>query len=42
MAVHGEQVAFYGGYGENRTVSYGKLTETSVEPTEAGLLTLPD
>ncbi|MFE7095888.1 hypothetical protein [Streptomyces erythrochromogenes] len=43
VAVHGERVAFYGGYGEERDrLAHGELTATSVEPTEAGLLTLPD
>ncbi|MEW2132902.1 hypothetical protein [Streptomyces sp. NPDC005435] len=42
VAVHGEQVTFCGGYGEERDrLAHGELTETSVEPTEAGLLTLP-
>ncbi|MFF9056799.1 hypothetical protein ACF09Z_37335 [Streptomyces erythrochromogenes] len=43
VAVHGERVAFYGGYGEERNrLVHGELTETSVEPAEVGLLTLPD
>ncbi|MFE1285890.1 hypothetical protein [Streptomyces sp. NPDC058751] len=43
VAVHGKQVVFYGGYGEERDrLAHGELTETSVEPTEVGLLTLPD
>ncbi|MFE9679364.1 hypothetical protein ACFYO5_35505 [Streptomyces sp. NPDC006259] len=43
VAVHGERVAFYGGYGEERhRLAHGELTETSVEPTDVGLLTLPD
>ncbi|MDQ1041327.1 hypothetical protein QFZ75_007743 [Streptomyces sp. V3I8] len=43
MAVHGERVAFYGGYGEERDrLAHGELTETSVEPKKVGLLTLPD
>ncbi|MER0485150.1 hypothetical protein ABR737_43695 [Streptomyces sp. Edi2] len=43
MAVHGEQVAFHGGYGEERDrLARGELTETSVEPTDVGLLTLPE
>ncbi|MER6256182.1 hypothetical protein ABT224_33005 [Streptomyces sp. NPDC001584] len=43
VAVHGERVAFYGGYGEDRDrLAHGELTETSVEPTEIGLLALPD
>jgi hypothetical protein len=43
VAVHGDRVAFYGGYGEEQhRLAHGELTETSVEPTDAGLLTLPD
>ncbi|MFJ3673371.1 hypothetical protein ACIPSE_43650 [Streptomyces sp. NPDC090106] len=43
VAVHGERVAFYGGYGEERDrLAYGEISETSVEPTDAGLLTLSD
>ncbi|MFF4444268.1 hypothetical protein [Streptomyces sp. NPDC001502] len=46
VAVHGERVAFYGGYGgygaERDRLAHGELTETSVEPTEIGLLTPPD
>ena len=43
VAVHGERVAFYGGYGEERDrLARGELTETSVEPTDVGLLTLPE
>ncbi|MFJ3927710.1 hypothetical protein [Streptomyces sp. NPDC090022] len=43
VAVHGERVAFYGGYGEEpHRLAHGELTETSVEPTDVGLLTLPD
>ncbi|USQ85599.1 hypothetical protein NFX46_18570 [Streptomyces phaeoluteigriseus] len=43
VAVHGDQVAFYGGYGEERDrLAHGELTETSVEPVNVGLLTLPD
>ncbi|MCX5410252.1 hypothetical protein OHA37_00525 [Streptomyces sp. NBC_00335] len=43
VAVHRDQVAFYGGYGEEQDrLAHGKLTETSVEPTDVGLLTLPD
>lgn len=43
VAVHGDQVAFYGGYGEEQDrLAHGKLTESSVEPTDVGLLTLPD
>ncbi|MFG2946468.1 hypothetical protein [Streptomyces adustus] len=43
VAVHGERVAFYGGYREEQDrLAHGELTETSVEPTDVGLLTLPD
>ncbi|MER6495693.1 hypothetical protein ACFUEN_37300 [Streptomyces griseorubiginosus] len=43
VAVHGEQVAFYGGYGEEQDrLAHGKIVETSVEPSDAGLLTLSD
>ncbi|MFD7694609.1 hypothetical protein [Streptomyces sp. NPDC059374] len=43
VAVHGERVAFYGGYGEARDrLAHGEVTDTSVEPTDVGLLTLPD
>ncbi|MEU4119879.1 hypothetical protein AB0F71_35940 [Kitasatospora sp. NPDC028055] len=43
VAIHGERVAFYGGYGEERDrLAYGELTETSVEPTDVGRLSLPD
>ncbi|MFE2581093.1 hypothetical protein [Streptomyces sp. NPDC059378] len=43
VAVHGERVAFYGGYREERDrLAHGELTETSVEPTDIGLLTLPE
>ncbi|MCX5174753.1 hypothetical protein OG523_03025 [Streptomyces virginiae] len=42
VAVHGGRVAFYGGYGEERDrLAHGELTETSVDPTEVGVLTLP-
>lgn len=42
VAVHGDRVAFYGGYGEERDrLAHGELTETPVEPTDVGLLTLP-
>jgi hypothetical protein len=42
VAVHGKQVAFYGGYGEELDrIVHGELTEASVEPTDVGLLTLP-
>ncbi|MGV9341287.1 hypothetical protein [Streptomyces sp. NPDC003688] len=43
VAVHGERVAFYGGYRKERDrLAHGELTETSVEPREVGLLTLPN
>ncbi|MGW2892303.1 hypothetical protein ACWDDN_44815 [Streptomyces griseoruber] len=43
VAIHGERVAFYGGYGEEvDRLTRGELTEASVEPTGVGLLTLPD
>ncbi|WP_367325838.1 hypothetical protein [Streptomyces sp. HUAS ZL42] len=43
VAVHGERVAFYGGYGEERDrLAHGEISETSVESTDVGLLTLPD
>ncbi|WP_439681066.1 hypothetical protein [Embleya sp. MST-111070] len=43
LAVHGDRVAFYGGYREEGDrLAHGRLTETSVEPTDVGLLTLPD
>ena len=43
VAVHGERVAFYGGYGEARDrLVHGEIIETSVESTDVGLLTLPD
>ncbi|MFI6588157.1 hypothetical protein [Embleya sp. NPDC050493] len=43
VAVHRDRVVFYGGYGEERDrLAHGELTETSVEPTDAGVLTLPD
>ncbi|MFJ3673704.1 hypothetical protein ACIPSE_45405 [Streptomyces sp. NPDC090106] len=43
VAIHGEQVAFYGGYGEEvDRLTRGELTEASVEPTDVGLLTLSD
>ncbi|SDL29935.1 hypothetical protein [Streptomyces indicus] len=43
VAVHGERIAFYGGYGDewDRLVR-GEISETSVEPTDVGLLTLAD
>ncbi|MFD9320082.1 hypothetical protein ACFWDQ_20810 [Streptomyces sp. NPDC060053] len=43
VAVHGERVAFYGGYGEERDrLAHGEIIEASVEPTDVGLLTLSD
>ncbi|MEU8773410.1 hypothetical protein [Streptomyces sp. NPDC048606] len=43
VAVHDDRVVFYGGYGEERDrLALGELTETTVEPTGLGLLTLPD
>ncbi|WP_405820438.1 hypothetical protein OG241_32785 [Streptomyces sp. NBC_01390] len=43
VAVHGERVAFYSGYGEELDwLTRGELTEASVEPTDVDLLTLPD
>ncbi|MFF2231145.1 hypothetical protein [Streptomyces anulatus] len=43
VAVHDDRVAFYGGYREEQDrLAHGELTETSVEPTDVGLLTLPD
>ncbi|MFE9046227.1 hypothetical protein ACFYOG_35745 [Streptomyces sp. NPDC007818] len=43
VAVHDERVAFYGGYGEEGDrLAFGEITEASVEPTDIGLLTLPD
>jgi hypothetical protein len=43
VAVHGERVAFFGGYGQERDrLAHGELTETSVETTDVGLLTLPN
>ncbi|MFE3151599.1 hypothetical protein ACFXJ6_33940 [Streptomyces sp. NPDC059218] len=43
VAVHGDRVAFYGGYREEQDrLAHGELSETSVEPTDVGLLTLPD
>ncbi|WP_433887476.1 hypothetical protein [Streptomyces sp. CA-111067] len=43
VAVHGERVAFYGGYREERDrLAHGELTETYVEPTNVDLLTLPN
>ncbi|GGY38587.1 hypothetical protein OHA57_33930 [Streptomyces anulatus] len=43
VAVHRDRVAFYGGYREEQDrLAHGELTETSVEPTDVGLLTLPN
>ncbi|MEU1895676.1 hypothetical protein [Streptomyces pristinaespiralis] len=43
VAVHGDRVAFFGGYGEERDrLAHGELTETTVEPTDVDMLTLPD
>ncbi|MEV6477049.1 hypothetical protein [Streptomyces sp. NPDC051657] len=43
VAVHGGRVAFYGGYGEEQDrLVHGELTETSVEQTDVGLLTLTE
>ncbi|MFJ4898164.1 hypothetical protein [Streptomyces sp. NPDC088727] len=43
VAVHGDLVAFYGGYREEQErLAHGELAETSVEPTGVGLLTLSD
>ncbi|MFF3920755.1 hypothetical protein ACFYZB_46705 [Streptomyces sp. NPDC001852] len=43
VAVHGDRVAFYGGYGEERDrLAHAELTATSVEPTDASLLILPN
>lgn len=43
VAVHGERVAFYGGYGEERDrLAHGEIIETSVASMDVGLLTLPD
>jgi hypothetical protein len=43
VAIQGERVAFYGGYGEERDrLAHGEITKTSVEPTDVGLLTLSD
>ncbi|MFF9066110.1 hypothetical protein ACF09E_12215 [Streptomyces sp. NPDC014891] len=36
-------MVFYGGYGEETDrLAHGKLTESSVEPTDVAELTLPD
>ncbi|CAM5608604.1 hypothetical protein [Streptomyces chartreusis] len=43
VAVHGDRVTFFGGYGEERDrLAHGELTETTVEPTDVDMLTLPD
>ncbi|MGW2478149.1 hypothetical protein [Streptomyces sp. NPDC001665] len=43
VAVYGERVAFYGGYGEEvDRLTCGVLTEAAVEPTDVGLLTPAD
>ncbi|MER6036837.1 hypothetical protein ABT133_23465 [Streptomyces sp. NPDC001835] len=43
VAVHGNRVAFYGGYGKERNrLAHGELTDTCVAPTDVGLLALPD
>ncbi|MFJ9631694.1 hypothetical protein ACIRU8_28720 [Streptomyces sp. NPDC101175] len=43
MAVHGEQVAFYGGYREDQDrLAYGEILEASVEQTHAVLLIQSD
>ncbi|MGP3683299.1 hypothetical protein ACTVZO_01070 [Streptomyces sp. IBSNAI002] len=43
VAVHGDRAVFYGGYAEERDrLAHGELTETTVEPADVGLLTLPD
>ncbi|WP_329030554.1 MULTISPECIES: hypothetical protein [unclassified Streptomyces] len=43
VAILGERVAFYGGYGEEADrLTRGALTEASVEPTDVALLTLPN
>ncbi|WP_225861075.1 hypothetical protein [Streptomyces triticiradicis] len=43
VAVRGDRVAFYGGYGEERDrLAHAELTETFVELMGAGLLALPD
>ncbi|WP_432005484.1 hypothetical protein [Streptomyces parvus] len=43
VAVHGDRVAFYGGYGEEQDrLVHAELGEASVEQTEVGLLTLSD
>lgn len=43
VAVHGERVAFYGGYGQERDrLAHGEIIEKSVVPGDVGLLTLPD
>ncbi|WP_405656858.1 hypothetical protein [Streptomyces sp. RK9] len=43
VAVHGERVAFYGGYDEEQDrLALGEIGEASVEPRDVGLLTQPD
>lgn len=43
VALRGERVTFYGGYGEERDrLAHGELTGTSVEPTEVSVLTPPN
>ncbi|MFI0723625.1 hypothetical protein [Streptomyces sp. NPDC021224] len=43
VAVHGERVAFDGGYGEEQDrLVRAEIADTSVEQEDAGLLTLPD
>ncbi|GAA3543715.1 hypothetical protein [Streptomyces osmaniensis] len=43
VAVHGDRVAFFGGYGEERDrLAHGELTETTAESTGVDMLTLPD
>ncbi|MEV8001274.1 hypothetical protein AB0P10_01175 [Streptomyces parvus] len=43
VAVHGDRVAFYGGYGEEQDrLAHGEIVGTSVEQTDVGLLTMPD
>ncbi|MFH8701879.1 hypothetical protein [Streptomyces chartreusis] len=43
VAVHGDRVAFFGGYGEERDrLAHGELTETTVASTGVDTLTLPD
>ncbi|MFJ8896942.1 hypothetical protein ACIRCZ_20355 [Leifsonia sp. NPDC102414] len=43
VAIRGERVAFYGGYGEERDrLAHGEIMEKSVEQADVDLLTLPD